>query len=53
VADFAPGSTAGVQADAGTWSTAWWMASVMVIATEYYSLSTVRQFPTIFMICVT
>ena len=29
-----PGSTAGVQAEAGTFSTAWWMASVMVIPTE-------------------
>lgn len=31
------GSTAGVHADAGTFKTAWWMASVMVIPTEYDS----------------
>lgn len=29
-----PGSTAGVQAAAGTFRTAWWMASVMVMPTE-------------------
>lgn len=28
------GSTAGVQADAGTFRTVWWMASVMVMPTE-------------------
>ncbi|GAP52739.1 uncharacterized protein SAZU_7618, partial [Streptomyces azureus] len=31
------GSTAGVQAEAGTFETAWWTASVMVIPTEYDS----------------
>lgn len=31
------GSTAGVQADAGALSTAWWMASVMGMPTEYES----------------
>lgn len=31
------GSRAGVQADAGTFRTAWWMASVMVMPTEYDS----------------
>jgi len=31
------GSTAGVQAEAGTFRTAWWMASVMVIPTGYDS----------------